>query len=73
MFCGITLAFVVLHPQLKLKYFQQHRWEKEWIKTAEGIIRDEFDKYLGVSTSDSAPHTVSFSHRSCYLHRTYQV
>jgi Zn-dependent M16 (insulinase) family peptidase len=28
----------VLHPQLKLKYFQQHGWEQEWIKTAEGIV-----------------------------------
>ncbi|KAF8238235.1 hypothetical protein L208DRAFT_1212594, partial [Tricholoma matsutake] len=33
---------MVLHPQLKLKYFQQHGWEKDWIKTAEGIVRDEF-------------------------------
>ncbi|KAF8238215.1 hypothetical protein L208DRAFT_1076278, partial [Tricholoma matsutake] len=35
---------MVLHPQLKLKYFQQHGWEKDWIKTAEGIVRDEFSK-----------------------------
>ncbi|KAI9463009.1 hypothetical protein F5148DRAFT_982533 [Russula earlei] len=32
---------MVLHPQLKLKYFQQHAWEKDWIQTAEGIVRDE--------------------------------
>jgi len=35
----------VLHPQLKLKYFQQHGWMKDWIKTAEGIVREEFEKY----------------------------
>jgi hypothetical protein len=38
----------VLYLQLKLKYFQQHGWMKDWIKTAEGIIRDEFEKYKEV-------------------------
>ncbi|KAF8224569.1 hypothetical protein L208DRAFT_1161328, partial [Tricholoma matsutake] len=33
---------MVLHPQLKLKYFQQHGWTKEWIKTAEDIVWEEF-------------------------------
>jgi hypothetical protein len=40
-----VLLPIVLHPQLKLKYFQQHGWEKEWISTAEEIVRDEFKKY----------------------------
>ncbi|KAF8235574.1 hypothetical protein L208DRAFT_1153115, partial [Tricholoma matsutake] len=43
---------MLLHPQLKLKYFQQHGWEKDWIKTAEGIVRDEFSKYSRVSPLD---------------------
>jgi hypothetical protein len=30
--------FPVLHPQLKLKYFQQHKWHKDWINTAETIV-----------------------------------
>jgi hypothetical protein len=41
----INSCSIVLHPQLKLKYFQQHGWEKEWINTAEEIVRDEFKKY----------------------------
>jgi hypothetical protein len=53
-------SFAVLHPQLKLKYFQQHRWEKDWIKTAERIIRDEFSKYMRVSPSDSTPQLYVF-------------
>jgi hypothetical protein len=57
-----AIVHTVLHPQLKLKYFQQHGWEKDWVKTAEGIIRDEFSKYLTrsqrVSTSESTPLTV---------------
>lgn len=36
---------LVLHPQLKLKYFQQNGWVKKWVDTAEAIIRAEFVKY----------------------------
>jgi hypothetical protein len=36
---------LVLHPQLKLKYFQQHGWAKDWVDTAEQIVREEFMKY----------------------------
>ena len=44
-YCTVKLCAIVLHPQLKLKYFQQHGWEKEWINTAEEIVREEFKKY----------------------------
>jgi hypothetical protein len=47
--------YAVLHPQLKLKYFSQHGWAKEWIETAEEIVRDEFAKY---DTSDKATPTM---------------
>jgi hypothetical protein len=40
-----VLPPTVLHPQLKLKYFQQHGWDKDWINTAEEMVRDEFKKY----------------------------
>ena len=36
---------LVLHPQMKLKYFQQHGWSKAWIDTAKDIVREEFVKY----------------------------
>jgi hypothetical protein len=36
---------LVLHPQMKLKYFQQHGWSKAWVDTAEEIVREEFAKY----------------------------
>ena len=29
----------VLHPGLKLEYFRQKEWEKEWIYEAEDIVR----------------------------------
>jgi hypothetical protein len=36
---------MILHPQIKLKYFQRHKWSQEWIDTAEAILREEFLKY----------------------------
>ena len=30
---------------MKLKYFQQHGWSKDWVDTAEAIVREEFTKY----------------------------
>ena len=32
----------VLHPGLKLKYFRQHQWEKEWIVQAEEMVCEEY-------------------------------
>ena len=34
----ILFDFSVLYPQLKLKYFQQCNWQKDWIDTAETIV-----------------------------------
>ncbi|KAF8223199.1 hypothetical protein L208DRAFT_1318146, partial [Tricholoma matsutake] len=50
---------MVLHPQLKLKYFQQHGWEKNWIKTAEEIVREEFVKYNVLAVSITSVHRIS--------------
>jgi hypothetical protein len=45
-FCMSWLIIhLVLHPQLKLKYFLQHGWSKRWVSTAENIVREEFVKY----------------------------
>ena len=41
----ILFHISVLHPQLKLKYFQQRHWAQDWIDTAETIVREEFEKY----------------------------
>jgi hypothetical protein len=32
---------VILHPQMKLKYFQRHKWSQEWIDMAEAILRED--------------------------------
>ena len=48
-FVLILFHVLVLHPQLKLKYFQQRNWEKDWINTAETIVREEYTKYNAYS------------------------
>lgn len=34
---------IVLHPWHKLRYFEKAGWKPEWIATARGIIRTEFN------------------------------
>ena len=48
----VEISFVVLHPNLKLKYFRQHGWEKAWINTAESITHDEYAKYAALKESE---------------------
>jgi hypothetical protein len=33
---------MVLHPGLKLEYFQQYNWEQEWIDEVETLAQDEY-------------------------------
>lgn len=35
---------LVLHPRHKLEYFKTAAWEDDWIETAEGLVRDEFER-----------------------------
>jgi hypothetical protein len=42
------LFSVVLHPHHKLEYFKAQNWEPDWIKTAQTLVREEYDKtYVG--------------------------
>lgn len=48
--------FLVLHPQLKLKYFQQNGWLKGWVNTALNIVKNEFAKYNTAMETPSKVH-----------------
>ena len=39
-----TFHSPVLHPRHKLHYFKKAGWEDTWIKTAQTIVREEFDR-----------------------------
>jgi hypothetical protein len=34
----------VLHPRHKLEYFKTQNWEADWIATAQGLVRDEYNR-----------------------------
>jgi len=36
--------WIVLHPHFKSLYFVKAKWPRDWITTAEGILRDEWTK-----------------------------
>lgn len=55
----------VLYPSLKLKYFHEQSWEKEWIDTAKWLICEEFtDRYKTSAepTDDTTVDVVSIRH-----------
>jgi hypothetical protein len=46
----------VLHPRHKLSYFKTAGWEDEWIKTAEALVRDEFERsYMYIQDVEDTP------------------
>ena len=49
---------LVLHLQMKIKYFQQHKWSKAWIDTAKEIVKDKLAKY-------KVPHEVVAAPNVC--------
>jgi hypothetical protein len=48
----------VLHLKHKLKYFEKQGWDRDWIETAENIVREEFmssyANYVSIKPSDAA-------------------
>ncbi|KAK7689201.1 hypothetical protein QCA50_002610 [Cerrena zonata] len=46
---------VVMHPRYKLEYFRRHKWEPEWIRTTEDILRDQWTWYY--QDSNATPST----------------
>lgn len=49
----IDFLIPVLHPRHKLRYFESARWPTDWINTAQGILREEFERsYARPSSSD---------------------
>lgn len=40
-----------MHPRYKLEYFRRHKWEPEWIRAAEDILRDQWTRYYQVPTT----------------------
>jgi len=50
--------YLVLHPRYKSTYFQKAGWPREWIRTAEDILRKEWETNYKPSMSDSVQEAV---------------
>ena len=48
---------LVLHPGLKLEFFQQEEWEEEWIDNAEDLVHKvnatQYEDVVGANTNTS--------------------
>jgi hypothetical protein len=42
---------------MKLKYFKQHGWSKDWVDTVEAIVWEEFMKYKVLQEAAAASGT----------------
>jgi hypothetical protein len=50
------MLHLVLHPQYKTEYFKKANWEPEWIRTAEEILRKQFElHYQKESNAEGKP------------------
>ena len=50
----INRVFLVLHPSHKLEYFRTAKWEDDWVKAVEDIVRAEFERtYMDMDSDDS--------------------
>ena len=61
---------MVLHPGLKLEYFDQQGWEDEWVNNAENLVQEEYIIHYEGKASLIAPvpeTTTSVSGLSCLM------
>ncbi|KAF7336216.1 Dimer-Tnp-hAT domain-containing protein [Mycena venus] len=58
---------MILHPNYKLEYFLAWKWEKAWIKTAESLIREEFEaNYDSTANGDQGTDGASDGEAVCF-------
>jgi hypothetical protein len=55
----------VLHPRFKSLYFVKAKWPRDWITTAEGILRDKWEKNYKTSVEPGAAETTVRCCLSC--------
>ncbi|KAG2747824.1 hypothetical protein P692DRAFT_201716057, partial [Suillus brevipes Sb2] len=46
---------MVLHPRHKHSYFNTAEWTANWIKTAENLVHNEFDRHYARIVVDAGP------------------
>ena len=56
----ISILITVLHLQMELKYFQQHKWSKAWIDTTKENVKDKLAKYKVPREVAAAPNVCCY-------------
>ncbi|KAF8867525.1 hypothetical protein BD779DRAFT_1464272 [Infundibulicybe gibba] len=64
---------MVLHPRHKLQYFKDVGWEDDWIKTAKGIVQDEFQRSYAPRARAATTSTAGSLKRGVPKHKTHIV
>jgi hypothetical protein len=41
-----------MHPRHKLAYFSAAGWSSDWIKVAEALVHEEFERYTAIEAND---------------------
>lgn len=62
--CIYAKHLPVLHPRHKLKYFEKVGWERDWITTAEAIVRAEFERSYAETHNNTPASEVPLSSRN---------
>jgi len=55
--CRRLTQWLVLHPRYKSSYFQKAGWPRDWIRTAEDLLRKEYDKNYKLEASEMPKNT----------------
>ena len=66
-FFALLIVSSVLHPRHKLRYFKTAGWDDTWIKTAQSIVRDKFDRtyaFMDVDTVDPTTEVCTYYYES---------
>jgi hypothetical protein len=65
-------SFAVLHPRYKMTYFHRAKWNRDWIATAESILRTEWalNYKPDTPTKDNTNATVSKLKQHVYKQRS---
>jgi len=54
-----SCQWAVFHPQHKLAYFRNSRWPNTWIKTAEEVVHEEFERSYAKDDSEGSNETAA--------------
>ncbi len=62
-----------MHPRYKLDYLHSQKWLKEWLKTAEDLARETWNKYYKPTITEVLPDSMVRLHKLCFAYISDQL